>query len=170
MLSYNMGDWNEWDDLKDTIVNEQKFALSKAGQFNSDKKDREVCTNKYTYYRKINETDKKKKRITMYSSNYVSGCAINAINNTMYNVRIGTNDEKYLFSVRFTTKKFDGLSDDVITLYYDNPYSYENHHGVSLNPKIISDWYTQFNKLPPRNTCSHTVPPPVEEVPVTVVK
>ena len=138
-----MGDWNEWENMKDTMVNDtpilpQNKLLSKI-------KLTEECRNKYIYFRKI---DDRKKRITMYSSNYSGGWAVNAVDNTPYNIKIGTNEEKYLFSIRFTREKFIGRESDIITLFYDSPYAYEAHHGVTLNPNIINNWYTIFNKLP----------------------
>jgi hypothetical protein len=141
-----MGDWNEWEDMKETIVNDHLFSKEpKISKLNVV----EDCYNKYTYVRLINDC---KKKITMYSSNYFGGFAVNAIDNSLYNIRIGTNDEKYLFSVRFTSEKFKGREDDIITLFYDSPYSYENHHGVTLDHNTITQWYNRFNKLPPRQT------------------
>ena len=141
-----MGDWNEWNDMKDTMVNDTPI-VPQNNKLLSKLKLTEECRNKYTYFRKI---DDRKKRITMYSSNYSGGWAINAMDNTPYNIKIGTNEEKYLFSIRFTREKFIGRESDIITLFYDSPYSYESHHGVTLTPNIINNWYTIFNKLPHR--------------------
>jgi hypothetical protein len=149
-----MGDWNEWDDIKETIVNDNLIS-NKDHRISSKLDVLEDCYNKYTYVGTIND---RKKKITMYSSSYAGGYAVNAIDNTMYNIRIGTNDEKYLFSVRFTREKFKGRESDIITLFYDSPYSYETHHGVTLNPNIISQWYNTFNKLPQRATYFHRDP------------
>jgi hypothetical protein len=106
----------------------------------------EVITNKYTYVKKLD--DGKYRKITMYSSNYLSGWAVNAIDNTVYNVRVGSSNERYLFSVRFVSHKFKGREDEVITLYYDSPYAYETHQCITLPTEVIQQWHTVFNSLP----------------------
>ena len=140
-----MGDWNEWEDMKDTIVNDHKF-------LDSQPSNTKALTNigdpgnKYVYTKLV---DGVKRRIIMYSSNYVGGWATDAITNTPYNIRIGSQEEKRLFSVRFTSRVFAGRENDIITLYYDSPYLYEKHHYVSLNPTIIDKWQSTCNSLGP---------------------
>jgi hypothetical protein len=142
-----MGDWNEWEDMKDTIVNEHRFLdpSKKHKSVNKDKDDNQLePTNKYVYTKIVDDV---KRRITMYSSNYVGGWAVNAITNVPYNIRIGSTNEQYLFTVRFSARKFPGRENDVITLYYDSPYLYERHHYVSLRPSVIDSWQAKFNAL-----------------------
>jgi hypothetical protein len=150
-----MGDENEWNDLKSTAVHEFNKSLDKKHPINTDNALLRI-PNKYVYKRKIDGVSKK---VTMYSSNYFCGFAVNAIDNTLYNIRIGSNNEKYLFSVRFVAEKFKDREHEVLTLYYDNPQAYEKHHGVSLDKKIISKWYDTFNKLPVKRIyTTHIIP------------
>jgi hypothetical protein len=143
-----MGDWNEWEDMKDTIVNEHRY-LDKSNNIKSKDQytDEEEVTNKYVYTTMVDDV---KRKVTMYSSNYVGGWAINAITNVPYNIRVGSMQEQYLFTVRFTGRKFPGRENDIITLYYDSPYLYERHHYVSLRPSIIEKWQSKVNSLPRR--------------------
>ena len=134
-----MGDWNEWNDLQETmetfepVPNETKAIL----------KNKETITeilnepNKYVYKTKVNEVNKK---ITMYSSGGFGNYIVNPIDNTFYNVRVGSKGEDRFFSVRFTAKSFPGKENDTITLYYETPYVYERHHHVTLPLHIIKKW------------------------------
>ena len=151
-----MGDWNEWEDMKDTIVNEHKYLSQSEKNMSTNKDELLDHPNKYVYTRI--DDDNIKRKITMYSSNYVSGWAINAITNTTYNIRIGSNHEQYLFTVRFTARSFKGRENDIITLYYDSPYLYERHHYVSLNPALINKWQTRVNKLPRKHIQTYKEP------------
>lgn len=150
-----MGDANEWNDLKSTAVHEFNKSLDKKHNITTDDALLRI-PNKYVYKRKIDGVYKK---VTMYSSNYFCGFAVNAIDNTLYNIRIGSNNEKYLFSVRFVAEKFKDREHDVLTLYYDNPYAYERHHGILLDKKIVSKWYDTFNKLPVKHIYSTQIIP-----------
>ena len=157
-----MGDSSEWEDLNETIAKDIK--QTKPNKVTNDPEFNHL-PNRHVYTRKV---DGVKRRVVMYSSPYVSGFAVNAIDNTPFNIRIGSVAEQYLFSVRFTSDRIKGKEPDIITLYYESPYGYEKHHGTLLNPAVISEWYSKFNKLPIRPIYSHIQPDPPRVLGVVV--
>ena len=130
-----MGDWNEWNDLQGFVEEYDTGVNARDGK----EKLREILNepNKYVYKKKVNNVMKK---ITMYSSGGFGHNIVNPIDNTMYNMKVGSKDELNFFSVRFTSKRFIGKEKDIITLYYDTPYAYERHHHIELPINQIKKW------------------------------
>jgi hypothetical protein len=167
-----MGDWNEWNDLQETndIFDQSEIEIKPKA------KNKELVTdlvnepNKYVYKRKIeqvnNNTNTKKnitKKITMYSSGSYGSYIVNPLDNTQYNIKVGSKDEVKFFSVRFAAKSFQG-QDEPITLYYDSPYTYERHHHVSLPRHILQNWENtrlMLNKRPNFNQLTQPIEPVV---------
>ena len=154
-----MGDWNEWNDLQETNDIFEPVEIETKPMI----KNKELVTdlvnepNKYVYKRKVeqvNNNNKKKyitKKITMYSSGSYGNYIVNPLDNTPYNIKVGSKEEVKFFSVRFTAKRFQGQDDEPITLYYDSPYTYERHHHVSLPRHILQNWEitrVMLNKRP----------------------
>lgn len=135
-----MGDWNEWNDLQETA---DMFDPTKTESTPATKKNKEILTeilnepNKYVYKKKVDNVNKK---ITMYSSGGYGNYIVNPLDNTQYNIKVGSKEESKFFSVRFTSKMFPGKEKDIITLYYDSPYTYERHHHLSLPQHILQNW------------------------------
>ena len=146
-----MGDWNEWNDLQETA---DMFDPTKTESTQATKKNKEMLTeilnepNKYVYKKKV---DKVNKKITMYSSGGYGNYIVNPLDNTQYNIKVGSKEESKFFSVRFTSKMFPGKDNDSITLYYDSPYTYERHHHVSLPQHILQNWDNKQRTRKPTN-------------------
>ena len=141
-----MGDWNEWNDLKETM--DLFDPLNKPTLKNKEQLTELLNEpNKYVYKRKVDEVNKK---ITMYSSGGFGSYIVNPLDNTVYNVRVGSKEEDSFFSVRFTAKSFPGKEKDIITLYYESPYVYERHHHVALPLHIIKKWEETHVKEEPQ--------------------
>jgi len=148
-----MGDWNEWNDLQETadlfdpLNTDTTIKTTNANAKNlmqtKNEKNKEIITellnepNKYVYKTTVNKI---KKKITMYSSGGFGNYIVNPVDNTTYNVRVGSKGEDRFFSVRFTAKSFPDKEKEIITLYYESPYAYERHHHTTLPLHIIKKW------------------------------
>ena len=154
-----MGDWNEWNDLQETIdLFDLLQNVNKKPETNNNKeKVTELLNepNKYVYKKKVDkevndEVVRVNKKITMYSSGGHGSYIVNPLDNTLYNARVGSKEEDNFFKVRFTAKSFPGKEQDIITLYYESPYVYERHHHTTLPLHIIKKWEEShpLNKSP----------------------
>ena len=140
-----MGDWNEWNDLQET---NDIFDPTTNTNKPETKKTKEILTdvlnepNKYVYKKRLTLDNDKKitKRITMYSSGGYGNYIVNPLDNTPYNIRVGSKEERQFFTVRFAARTFPDQDNVPITLYYDSPYTYERHHHVSLPMHILQNW------------------------------
>lgn len=173
-----MGDWNEWNDLQETIdVFDSLHTVKDKPEINNKEKVTELLNepNKYVYKKKVNkevndEVIRVNKKITMYSSGGQGSYIVNPIDNTLYNARVGSKEENNFFKVRFTAKRFPGKENDIITLYYESPYVYERHHHTTLPLHTIKKWEEthSLNKSSPfKDTNSVVVP---QELPQTSIE
>jgi hypothetical protein len=150
-----MGDWNEWNELKGLIAPDDEYINETDENGGGKDKLRDVLNepNKYVYKKKVNKV---MKRITMYSTGGFGNNIVNPMDNTMYNMRVGSKDELNFFSVRFTAQSFIGKEKDIITLYYETPYAYERHHHITLPLNVIKKWEeTRIKPNPVENIPNH---------------
>jgi|SaaInl5LU_22_DNA_1037371.scaffolds.fasta_scaffold42745_2 hypothetical protein len=68
------------------------------------------------------------------------GCKIrDAESGYYYNDFVGTKNETKYFKVSFSTGELNSKN-DMNTLFYISPRSYENHMGTNLDEEIITRW------------------------------
>jgi len=94
-------------------------------------------------YNKIKKPGKKS--IEFYTSGGIGNHIRNAETGEYYVNRVGTNDELLFFSVLITNIKCNSKNGSY-TLFYNSPEQYMSHFKISLNQKIIDNWYKKRNE------------------------
>ena len=92
-------------------------------------------------YNKVASDGKFHKKITieLYGSKGTGSTIKNAVTGVNYNILVGSSEEDLLFKVVEATGRYGRK--EPITLYYDSPEQFENHHFTSVDTDVKKYWY-----------------------------
>ena len=93
----------------------------------------------------------------VYYSDIVGDSIRDAITGAKFPWKVGSFDERRFYKVRSTTAyanpKAKGTQDPgnrcARQAFYENPFSYMNHHEVYLEESVVKAWYDKTNNLYP---------------------
>jgi hypothetical protein len=92
-------------------------------------------------YNKVGPDKKfhKKMTIEQYGSKGTGSKIKNAVTGVNYNILVGSSDEDLVFKVVEATGRYGRK--EPMTLYYDTPEQFENHHFTSVDTYVKQCWY-----------------------------
>jgi len=106
--------------------------------FNSSGKLKQLNKGYHKLSRKILYNNKIKiVEIGVYGSGSQGSSIRNAETGEYYKSKVGSKEEDLFFKVRNATCE---TSSGSLTLFYESPSEYENHHSIILNDKIKQQW------------------------------